>query len=83
LSKIDILKELGVPPFSLEFYFEAKDLKDLFEKNKNQEKLKFEEKYSSFSSELAELIDTFEKVSFIPLSVEHKELMVRLLLLID
>jgi hypothetical protein len=30
LNKIDLLKKLGEPPMSLQFYLEASDLNDMF-----------------------------------------------------
>jgi hypothetical protein len=41
LNKIDLLKKLGEPPMSLQFYLEASDLNDMFNWD-TDEKGKFE-----------------------------------------
>jgi hypothetical protein len=45
--------------------------------------MKFKKKTKKMTYKLAEMIDLFGKVSFFPLYVENKELVVRLLLQID
>lgn len=88
LTKLDLIKKMGQPPMSLEYYLEATGLSYLFDKglpdqNKKSEDSKFKSKYFGFIYELSEFIDLWGKVSFQPLYVENKKLMLNIIIEAD
>jgi len=66
---------------SIEYYLEGNDLNTLL--NKNEKLDKFTEKYGKLQNCLVEMMDDKRKISFEPLHVENKKLIVRLILKMD
>lgn len=84
LSKLDLLSSKGSSlDFGLDFYTEAVDLKRLVQLMDQQSSSLFGDKFKKLNEALCELIEDFSLVGFYTLSVEDKELMARLLRVID
>lgn len=66
---------------SIEYYLEANDLNMII--NKNEKIDKFTEKYGKLQNSFVEMLDEKRKISFEPLYVENKKLIVRLILKMD
>jgi len=83
LSKIDILPEkmkvvggTGGREFDLEFYTDVLDLKRLLDVTPDS---KFSQKYKKFAYQLADVVERYNLVNFVPLHVESKHLMAKLI----
>ncbi|CAK87940.1 unnamed protein product (macronuclear) [Paramecium tetraurelia] len=85
LNKLDLVKQYGEMPLSLQYYLEGENLKYMLEVTDqcDEEGQKFKEKYGQLTYHIAELIDSKEVVSFEPLYVENKKLIMRLILKMD
>mmetsp|Transcript_12083 Transcript_12083/g.16875 ORF Transcript_12083/g.16875 Transcript_12083/m.16875 type:complete len:184 (+) Transcript_12083:150-701(+) len=82
LSKCDLIEQYGKLKFSLQFYTEVVDMRDLVP-FLGDEKDPFTEKHKALSESIAEVVEDFRLVSFSPLSVVEKESMKNALSLID
>ncbi|CAD8097120.1 unnamed protein product [Paramecium sonneborni] len=85
LNKLDLIKQYGEMPLSLQYYLEGENLKYMLEVTDqcDEEGQKFKEKYGQLTYNIAQLIDSKEVVSFEPLYVENKKLIMRLILKMD
>lgn len=70
LSKVDKLESYGKTRFNLDFYCEVLDLKYLLE---TELESPFHEKYRKLSKAMAEVIEDYSLVHFIPLNVQQAE----------
>ncbi|CAD8192133.1 unnamed protein product [Paramecium pentaurelia] len=85
LNKLDLIKQYGEMPLSLQYYLEGENLKYMLEVTDqcDEDGQKFKEKYGQLTYQIAQLIDSKEVVSFEPLFVENKKLIMRLILKMD
>ncbi|EGR28989.1 hypothetical protein IMG5_165330 [Ichthyophthirius multifiliis] len=86
LSKIDLMKQNGKPPMSLEHYLEAKDLAGIYAFDCEEYKKSlssFDKKCYKLNKAIAELFDEFGLISFYPLYINNKLLVSNLIYKID
>mmetsp|Transcript_6407 Transcript_6407/g.9329 ORF Transcript_6407/g.9329 Transcript_6407/m.9329 type:complete len:280 (+) Transcript_6407:52-891(+) len=78
LSKVDMLKSIGAAlPFSLEQFENFHDIKELlYNRDSNN-------RYIKLNHALVHMLDNFNHVSFLPLAIEDKEKVARVLKLVD
>lgn len=80
LSKCDLIEKFGKLSFNLDFYTEVLDLHYLLDEFKDNPDLK---KYKKLNSALIDIIEEYSLVSFVPLHVQDKESMMRMLQQVD
>lgn len=80
LSKCDLIEKFGKLSFNLDFYTEVLDLHYLLDEFKDNPDLK---KYKKLNSALIDIIEEYSLVSFVPLYVQDKESMMRMLQQVD
>ena len=80
LSKMDLVERYGKLAFNLDFYTEVMDLSYLLEHLAADP---FFKRFRSLNQKLVEIVQDYGLVSFVPLSVEDKESMVRVLRSVD
>jgi len=80
LSKIDLLNKYDDLAFDLEYYTEVRDLSYLVEQ---LDAAPFSGRFPALNKALSELIHDYDYVSFMPLAVEDKNLMMAVLKEID
>lgn len=80
LSKVDKIESYGKTRFNLDFYCEVMDLKYLLD---TELESPFFEKYRKLSMALAEVIEGYGLVSFVPLNIQQPEDILRVLQLAD
>eukprot|EP00884_Botryococcus_braunii_P007118 jgi/Botrbrau1/16407/Bobra.0142s0007.1 len=80
LSKVDLLQHYGTLAFDLDFYLQVQDLSYLADLAKEQG---LDGKYVKLTRLLAEVAEDFSLVQFIPLAIEDKEAMEKVVRLID
>ena len=85
ISKIDLLKTLGRPGMNLSFYSAISGLKYLFFETQDEELMKkpFMKKYGKLSTELCELIEKFNLVSYSMLDITNKMSICHLVMQMD
>lgn len=80
LSKCDLIEKFGKLSFNLDFYTEVLDLQYLLDEFKDNPDFK---KYKKLNSALIDIIEEYSLVSFVPLYVQDKESMMRMLQQVD
>ncbi|XP_055067865.2 GPN-loop GTPase 2 [Misgurnus anguillicaudatus] len=80
LSKIDLIEQYGKLAFNLDFYTEVLDLSYLVEHLALDP---FFKKFHQLNKKLAEVIQDYSLVSFVPLNVQDKESMMQVLRTVD
>ncbi|XP_076101487.1 GPN-loop GTPase 2-like isoform X1 [Mytilus galloprovincialis] len=80
LSKCDLIEKFGKLSFNLDFYTEVLDLHYLLDDFKESQDV---QKYKKLNSALIDIIEEYSLVSFVPLFVEEKESMLRMLKQVD
>ncbi|XP_052100414.1 GPN-loop GTPase 2-like isoform X2 [Mytilus californianus] len=80
LSKCDLIEKFGKLSFNLDFYTEVLDLHYLLDDFKESPDV---QKYKKLNSALIDIIEEYSLVSFVPLFVEEKESMLRMLKQVD
>lgn len=80
LSKMDLIEQYGKLAFNLDFYTEVMDLSYLVEHLASDP---FFKKYHHLNVKLAEVIQDYGLVSFVPLNVQDKESMSQVLRTVD
>ncbi|VVT44276.1 uncharacterized protein SAPINGB_P000362 [Magnusiomyces paraingens] len=83
LSKIDLLKNYGELPMSLDYYTEVQDLSYIFPHIEAEQKTVLGKRYAKLTEAIAEMVEDFGLVSFEVLAVEDKKSMIHLLTVID
>lgn len=85
LSKMDLIESLGPLQFGLEFYTDVLDLSYLIPQLTQAANAShpLSSKYSRLASAIAELVESYNLVSFVPLDVGNQELMAQCARLID
>uniref|UniRef100_A0A1A8R5C5 GPN-loop GTPase 2 n=1 Tax=Nothobranchius rachovii TaxID=451742 RepID=A0A1A8R5C5_9TELE len=80
LSKMDLIEQYGKLAFNLDFYTEVLDLTFLLDHLAADP---FFKKFRRLNEKLAEVIQDYSLVSFVPLSVQDKESMIQVLRAVD
>ncbi|XP_072317298.1 GPN-loop GTPase 2 [Eucyclogobius newberryi] len=80
LSKMDIIEQYGKLAFNLDFYTEVMDLSYLLDHLASDP---FFKKFRRLNEKLAEVIQDYSLVSFVPLNVQDKESMIHVLRAVD
>lgn len=80
LSKADLIEKYGKLAFNLDFYTEVLDLSYILDQIKEDESL---QKYKKLNSALIDIIQDYSLVSFVPLNVQEKESMLRVMQAVD
>lgn len=80
LSKMDIIEQYGKLAFNLDFYTEVMDLSYLLDHLASDP---FFKKFRNLNEKLAEVIQDYSLVSFVPLNVQDKESMIQVLRAVD
>ncbi|XP_068426186.1 GPN-loop GTPase 2 [Clinocottus analis] len=80
LSKMDLIERYGKLAFNLDFYTEVMDLTYLLDHLAADP---FFKKFHRLNEKLAEVIQDYSLVSFVPLSVQDKESMIQVLRAVD
>ncbi|XP_005105223.1 GPN-loop GTPase 2 [Aplysia californica] len=80
LSKVDLIEKHGKLAFNPDFYTDVLDLQFLLDLLQDDPLL---HKYKKLNEALVGIVEDYSLVSFLPLSVENKESMLRLLKAID
>uniref|UniRef100_K1QV28 GPN-loop GTPase 2 n=1 Tax=Magallana gigas TaxID=29159 RepID=K1QV28_MAGGI len=80
LSKCDLIEKFGKLSFNLDFYTDVLDLGYLLDELEGDKSL---QRYKKLNSALVELVQDYSLVSFVPLNVEDKESMLRVMRQVD
>lgn len=80
LSKCDLIEKYGKLAFNLDFYTDVLDLNYLLEHLKDDPAFK---RYKKLNAALIEIIEEYSLVSFVPLNVQEKESMLRVMNTVD
>lgn len=80
LSKCDLIEKYGKLAFNLDFYTDVLDLNYLLEHLKDDPAFK---RYKKLNAALIEIIEEYSLVSFVPLNVQKKESMLRVMNTVD
>lgn len=80
LSKMDIIEQYGKLAFNLDFYTEVMDLSYLLDHLASDP---FFKKFHHLNKKLAEVIQDYSLVSFVPLNVQDKQSMITVLRAVD
>ncbi|KAM4581576.1 GPN-loop GTPase 2 [Odontesthes bonariensis] len=80
LSKMDLIEQYGKLAFNLDFYTEVMDLTYLLDHLAADP---FFKKFHRLNEKLAEVIQDYSLVSFVPLNVQDKESMIQVLRTVD
>lgn len=76
LSKVDLVESYGLLPFNLDFYTEATDLSHLVDAMGSD---RFSQRYRKLSAGLCEVVEDFGLVRFLPLAIEDRASVARVL----
>lgn len=80
LSKIDLAEKYGKLPFNLDFYTEVLDLEYLVNVLDTDP---LTAKYKSLNSAVAQIVENYGLVSFLPLDVENQKLLTKIAQAVD
>lgn len=80
LSKIDLIEQYGKTDFRIDYYCELPDLSRLVEMISDDPFLK---KYKKLTNSLAEIIENYGLVSYVPLDINKREMLCNVLNLVD
>lgn len=80
LSKCDLIEKYGKLAFNLDFYTEVLDLSYILDELREDEGFK---RYKKLNAALVDIVQDYSLVSFVPLIVEDKESMFRLMQMVD
>ncbi|CAI5663285.1 unnamed protein product [Oreochromis niloticus] len=80
LSKMDLMEQYGKLAFNLDFYTEVMDLTYLLDHLAADP---FFKKFRHLNEKLAEVVQDYSLVSFVPLNVQDKESMIQVLQAVD
>mmetsp|Transcript_5434 Transcript_5434/g.13760 ORF Transcript_5434/g.13760 Transcript_5434/m.13760 type:complete len:298 (-) Transcript_5434:1313-2206(-) len=83
LSKMDLIESYGELPLPLEFYTEVQDLRHMVDHMTQDSKSRFAQRYKKLTAGICELVEDFGLVHFLPLAIEDKELVGRVLTEVD
>jgi len=81
LSKVDLIEKYGKLPFNLDFFTEVLDLSYLLQQFAEDDP--FTKKYKKLNEALVGVIEDYSLVSFVPLHIEDKESMLRVMKAVD
>jgi hypothetical protein len=81
LSKVDLIEKYGKLPFNLDFFTEVLDLSYLLQQFPEDDP--FTMKYKKLNEALVGVIEDYSLVSFVPLHIEDKESMLRVMKAVD
>ncbi len=80
LSKIDLAEKYGKLPFNLDFYTEVLDLEYLVNVLDADP---LTAKYKSLNTAVAQIVENYGLVSFLPLDVENQKLLTKIAQAVD
>ncbi|XP_053202694.1 GPN-loop GTPase 2-like [Panonychus citri] len=80
LSKVDLIEKFGPIRFNIDYYCEVMDLKYLIDQMIDDP---FLEKHKKLSQSIADVIESYGLVSFVPLDINDPKTMVKVMRLID
>ncbi|XP_060558648.1 GPN-loop GTPase 2-like [Ruditapes philippinarum] len=80
LSKCDLIEKYGKLAFNIDFYTEVLDLSYILDELKEDEDF---HRYKKLNSALVDIVQDYSLVTFVPLVVEDKESMLRVMQVID
>lgn len=80
LSKCDLIEKFGKLAFNLDFYTEVLDLSYILDELKEDEDFK---RYKKLNAALVDIVQDYSLVSFVPLIVQDKESMLRVMQVVD
>lgn len=80
LSKVDIIEQYGETDFNIDFYCELPDLSLLVDRISDDP---FLSKFKKLTEGLASIIESYGLVSYMPLSIHDKDLLVKILNSVD
>lgn len=86
LSKMDLIEQYGALEFGLEFYTDVLDLSYLLPRLKAQQhnaSHPLARKYARLHAAIADLVESYNLVSFVPLDVQNAELLAQVLKVVD
>ena len=85
LSKMDLIEQYGALEFGLEFYTDVLDLSYLLPRLKqtNNASHPLGRKFARLHAAIADLIESYNLVSFVPLDVQNQELLTQVLKVVD
>ncbi|XP_052796690.1 GPN-loop GTPase 2-like isoform X2 [Mya arenaria] len=80
LSKCDLIQKYGKLAFNLDFYTEVLDLSYILDQFKEEEE---HSRYKKLNAAIVDIVQDYSLVSFVPLFVEDKEIMLRVMKAVD
>jgi hypothetical protein len=85
LSKMDLIESMGRLEFGLEFYTDVLDLSYLLPRLRQQAGAAhpLAKKFSRLTKSLAELIESYNLVSFVPLDIQNPQLIANVVRIVD
>lgn len=85
LSKMDLMEQFGELQFGLEFYTDVADLSYLLPQIREQANTAhpLAQRWAKLSSAMADLVESYNLVSFVPFDVNNQELLQQTLKLVD